>query len=80
MLERCRAALESGTPLRALQLESDADKCLRGFQLLSAKPLLVVVNLGRIRSDACRAGRRHGGLHGIPLGRGRTCGPGLRED
>ena len=45
VLERCRAALESGTPLRTLQLESDADKCLRGFQLLSAKPLLVVVNL-----------------------------------
>ena len=45
VLERCRAALESGTPLRALHLESDADKCLRGFQLLSAKPLLLVVNL-----------------------------------
>ena len=55
VLERCRAALENGTPLRALSLESEAAKHLRGFQLLSAKPLLVVINLDE--SDLPRADR-----------------------
>jgi ribosome-binding ATPase len=41
----CKAALEEGTPLRALDLHGDDLKRLRGFQFLSAKPLLVVVNL-----------------------------------
>ena len=41
----CRAALEEGRPLRALDLKGDDRKRLRGFQFLSAKPLLVVINL-----------------------------------
>ncbi|HEX2456359.1 MAG TPA: redox-regulated ATPase YchF [Vicinamibacterales bacterium] len=45
ILVRCRAALEEGRPLRALQLEADDAKRLRGFQFLSAKPLLLVLNL-----------------------------------
>jgi ribosome-binding ATPase len=45
LVERCRTALEGGTPLRALQLTGDDLKRLRGFQLLSAKPLLLVINL-----------------------------------
>ena len=45
LVHRCRAALEEGTPLRALQLAGDDLKRLRGFQLLSAKPLLLVINL-----------------------------------
>jgi GTP-binding protein YchF len=40
-----KTALEDGTPLRALDLQGDDLKRLRGFQFLSAKPLLVVVNL-----------------------------------
>jgi ribosome-binding ATPase len=38
-------ALESEQPLRNLELAADDRKRLRGFQLLSAKPLLVVVNV-----------------------------------
>jgi GTP-binding protein YchF len=45
VLTRCRAALEDGRPLRALELEPDDAKRLRGFQFLSAKPLLLVLNL-----------------------------------
>ncbi len=41
----CRAALEEGRPLRALDLKGDDLKRLRGFQFLSAKPLLIVINL-----------------------------------
>jgi GTP-binding protein YchF len=41
----CRQALEEGRPLRALDLKGDDLKRLRGFQFLSAKPLLIVINL-----------------------------------
>jgi ribosome-binding ATPase len=41
----CKTALEEGRPLRALNLQGEDLKRLRGFQFLSAKPLLVVINL-----------------------------------
>src|SRR5881398_3481639 len=41
----CRAALEEGRPLRSLELKGDDLKRLRGFQFLSAKPLLIVINV-----------------------------------
>jgi ribosome-binding ATPase len=41
----CRSALEEGRPLRALDLQGEDLKRLRGFQFLSAKPLLLVINL-----------------------------------
>jgi ribosome-binding ATPase len=45
VLVSCRTALEAGRPLRALDLKGDDLKRLRGFQFLSAKPLLIVINL-----------------------------------
>ena len=45
VLVRCRAALEEGKALRALDLSPEDAKRLRGFQFLSAKPLLIVLNL-----------------------------------
>jgi GTP-binding protein YchF len=45
LLQSCREALESGRPLRALALGADDLKLLRGFQFLSAKPLLLVLNI-----------------------------------
>jgi len=45
IVKRCKDALEQGTPLRALQLAGDDLKRLSGFQFLSAKPLLLVINL-----------------------------------
>jgi len=41
----CRTTLEAGRPLRALELKGEDLKRLRGFQFLSAKPLLIVINL-----------------------------------
>jgi GTP-binding protein YchF len=41
----CKAALEEGRPLRSLDLKGEDLKRLRGFQFLSAKPLLIVINL-----------------------------------
>ena len=45
LVQRCRTALEEGKPLRALDLSGADLKLLRGFQFLSAKPLLLVINL-----------------------------------
>jgi GTP-binding protein YchF len=41
----CKGTLEEGRPLRTLDLKGDDLKRLRGFQFLSAKPLLIVINL-----------------------------------
>jgi len=41
----CKATLEDGRPLRVLDLKGEDLKRLRGFQFLSAKPLLIVINL-----------------------------------
>ena len=45
VLTECRESLENGTPIRALRFDTEASKTLRGFQFLSAKPLLLVINL-----------------------------------
>src|SRR5688572_8882429 len=44
-VQQCKTALEEGRPLRTLSLAGDDLKRLRGFQFLSAKPLLLVINL-----------------------------------
>jgi len=45
-------ALEAERPLREVTLDPDDERRLRGFQLLSAKPVLVVVNVGEDRASA----------------------------
>jgi GTP-binding protein YchF len=45
ILQVCRAALEEGKALRTLDLPPEDARRLRGFQFLSAKPLLIVLNL-----------------------------------
>jgi len=45
LLVQAKAALEDGRPLRLVDLAADDRKRLRGFQFLSAKPLLVVLNV-----------------------------------
>ena len=65
LVQRCKEALEHGTPLRALQLAGDDLKMLRGFQFLSAKPLLLVINLDEndvteVGADVARAAEKTG--------------------
>jgi GTP-binding protein YchF len=50
LLEKCKAALEANLPLRQMEIDADGEKRLRGFQFLSQKPMLYVLNLGE--SDA----------------------------
>jgi len=70
LLEKCKAVLEENRPLRQLALEGDDEKRIRGFQFLSQKPILYVLNLGeadagrlhereREFADGPLAGRRH---------------------
>jgi len=46
LLERVKLHLESGRPLREMSLSEEQEKRLRGFQFLSRKPMLWVLNLG----------------------------------
>jgi hypothetical protein len=46
VLARFRAVLERERPLRELELSEEEQRLTRGFTFLSAKPLLVVLNLG----------------------------------
>ena len=48
LLERLRQALEAETPLREILPEIDPEdvKILRGFRFLTAKPLLILLNIG----------------------------------
>ncbi len=45
LLERMQSALEEGIPARALDLAADEEQAIRGFQFLTMKPTLVVLNL-----------------------------------
>ena len=45
LAETILPALEAETPLREVVLDPEDERRLRGFQLLSAKPMLVVVNV-----------------------------------
>jgi GTP-binding protein YchF len=46
VLVRCKEALDAERPLRGLEFSREEERILRGFQLLSRKPLLVVFNTG----------------------------------
>jgi ribosome-binding ATPase len=76
LLEKCKAALEANHPLRQLEIDADDEKRLRGFQFLSQKPMLYVLNLGEADAGALRdrereyaegalAGRRNTGVTAV---------------
>ena len=46
LLERLKAELEANRPLRGLEYSAEDEKRIRGFQFLSQKPMLCVLNLG----------------------------------
>jgi len=51
-LKRVHAQLEAGAPIRDLELSGDEQSAIRGFQFLTQKPVLVIVN-----SDESRFGQ-----------------------
>jgi GTP-binding protein YchF len=46
LLQRVKGTLESNAPLREMDLTADDEKRIRGFQFLSQKPILYVLNIG----------------------------------
>jgi GTP-binding protein YchF len=76
LLERCKTTLENNTALRTLELSADEEKLIRGFQFLSQKPMLFVLNIGEedaarmheIEEEYCKgalAGRTNTGVSAI---------------
>ncbi|GAK55949.1 GTP-binding protein YchF [Candidatus Vecturithrix granuli] len=46
LMERLQEALEQETPIRAIELNDDEKHLLRGYQFLTQKPMLIVLNVG----------------------------------
>jgi ribosome-binding ATPase len=76
LLERLKAELEANRALRGLEFSDEDEKRIRGFQFLSQKPLLCVLNLGEADAGRMReieeqyrtgplAGRAHTGVTAI---------------
>lgn len=55
LLERCKLALEDNRPLRTLDISAEEEKVIRGFQFLSRKPMLYVLNIGEKDADRLHA-------------------------
>jgi len=71
LLVKCKATLEENRPLRQLAIEGEDEKRIRGFQFLSQKPMLYVLNLGE--EEAGRLHEREEEYRGGPLaGRAHT--------
>jgi len=51
LLKRCREKLEAGIPMRDPTLSHEEDRILRGFQLLTQKPHLFLLNTGETPSS-----------------------------
>ncbi|MCY4189092.1 MAG: redox-regulated ATPase YchF [Bryobacterales bacterium] len=50
LLLQCRSWLEQERPLREMSLDPEQAKLLKGFQFLSEKPMLLVLNIGEERA------------------------------
>jgi ribosome-binding ATPase len=46
LLLRLQAALEAETPIRNIEMSEEEERMIRGFQFLTAKPMLVALNVG----------------------------------
>jgi GTP-binding protein YchF len=69
LLERCKQTLEADTALRSLEFTPEEEKTIRGFQFLSLKPMLFVLNIGEEdagRMETVEEEYRKGPLAGRP--------------
>ncbi len=72
LLEQAKALLEDNRPLRELELDAESEKRLRGFQFLSQKSMLYVLNIGE--EDAPRLHEVEEQFRNGPLGGKRNTG------
>src|ERR1700723_1418478 len=54
LLERLKAELEANRPLRGLEFSGEDEKRIRGFQFLSLKPMLALMNIGEENASRMR--------------------------
>ena len=66
LLVKAKEMLENNEPLRNMELAADDEKRIRGFQFLSQKPMLYVLNLGE--EDAAKLKEREQEFRNGPLG------------
>jgi GTP-binding protein YchF len=52
LLQRLKDGLEAETPIRAAEISDEEERMIRGYQFLTAKPLLIALNVGE---DAIQA-------------------------
>lgn len=52
LLARLQAALEAETPIRAVPMTDEEERLIRGYQFLTAKPLLLLPNIGEAQLAA----------------------------
>ncbi|MCG8347075.1 MAG: redox-regulated ATPase YchF [Chloroflexales bacterium] len=52
LLVRLQATLEADTPIRNLELSDEEERMIRGYQFLTAKPMLLVLNIGEDQLNA----------------------------
>jgi GTP-binding protein YchF len=70
LLQRCRAWLAEERPIRDLPLTEEDEKTLRGFGLLTSRPMLLLLNLdeSRIGRDGSAVARLRAALPGKGIG------------
>jgi GTP-binding protein YchF len=72
LLQKCKAQLEQDQPLRNLTINAEEEKLIRGFQFLSQKPMLFVMNVDE--SDAGRLSELEEGFRKTTLEGRRNTG------
>jgi GTP-binding protein YchF len=72
LLARMKEKLENNEPLREMELSTEEEKLVRGFQFLSQKPMLYVLNVGE--DDAPRLHEVEAEFQKGPLGGRRNTG------
>lgn len=72
LLAEAKKILEDNRPLREMTLDADSEKRLRGFQFLSQKSMLYVLNLGE--EDAANLHEVEAKFRSGPLGQRRNTG------
>ncbi|MDP6596396.1 MAG: redox-regulated ATPase YchF [Candidatus Poribacteria bacterium] len=50
-LKQCEQALQEGIAIRELELSKAAERAIRGYQFLTRKPLLIILNVGENQSE-----------------------------
>lgn len=61
-LDKAKAALDAGTPLRDVELSTEERHAMKGFTFLTLKPLLVVLNVGEESASDLAGAQKRAGL------------------